>query len=66
MDTSAFPGKTKALSMKLKIRDEPRIYANDTPGVMVPFLGNGIQGAERGIKLGLIGWYSWVAEVHTY
>ena len=31
------------------------IYAFDTPGLMLPFLGNGIQGAERGVKLGLIG-----------
>ncbi|KAH7099794.1 P-loop containing nucleoside triphosphate hydrolase protein [Auriculariales sp. MPI-PUGE-AT-0066] len=30
------------------------IYAFDTPGLMLPFLGNGFQGAERGIKLGLI------------
>ncbi|PWN36023.1 uncharacterized protein FA14DRAFT_121078 [Meira miltonrushii] len=31
--------------------DEPAIYVYDTPGVMVPYLGNGPQGAEKGVKL---------------
>lgn len=31
----------------------PPIYVYDTPGVMVPFLGQGTFGAERGIKLAI-------------
>ncbi|KZS96259.1 P-loop containing nucleoside triphosphate hydrolase protein [Sistotremastrum niveocremeum HHB9708] len=54
MRTSAQPGHTKVLSTRLKISEEPRVYAYDTPGVMVPFLGNGEAGAERGLKLALI------------
>ncbi|SNX84192.1 uncharacterized protein MEPE_02900 [Melanopsichium pennsylvanicum] len=32
---------------------DPPIYVYDTPGVMVPFLGHGASGAERGIKLAI-------------
>lgn len=32
---------------------DPPIYVYDTPGVMVPFLGHGAAGAERGIKLAI-------------
>lgn len=31
------------------------MYVYDTPGVMVPYLGKGQQGAERGLKLALTG-----------
>ena len=31
------------------------MYSFDTPGVMLPFLGRGDRGAERGVKLALIG-----------
>jgi hypothetical protein len=34
------------------------VYAFDTPGVMLPFLGLGEEGAERGVKLALIGTYT--------
>ena len=34
-------------------RKDPPIYVYDTPGVMVPFLGHGASGAERGIKLAI-------------
>ncbi|PWY97444.1 hypothetical protein BCV70DRAFT_148445, partial [Testicularia cyperi] len=34
-------------------RKEPPIYVYDTPGVMVPFLGHGAGGAERGVKLAI-------------
>ncbi|PPR00760.1 hypothetical protein CVT24_000785 [Panaeolus cyanescens] len=53
--TSANPGMTQALSTRLKISLDPLVYAYDSPGVMLPFLGSGTAGAERGIKLALIG-----------
>lgn len=37
--------------LKRSKNDEPAIYVYDTPGVMVPYLGNGPQGAEKGVKL---------------
>lgn len=46
---------TQALSTRLKISLDPLVYAYDTPGVMLPFLGRGLEGAERGVKLALIG-----------
>jgi len=52
--TSAQPGLTKALSTRLKLSADPLVYSFDTPGVMLPFLGRGDRGAERGIKLALI------------
>ncbi|KAE8265866.1 hypothetical protein A4X09_0g6486 [Tilletia walkeri] len=33
--------------------DDPPIYVYDTPGIMVPFLGRGARGSERGLKLAL-------------
>ncbi|KAG5220630.1 Mitochondrial GTPase [Salix suchowensis] len=57
--TSAQPGLTRALSTRLKLSLEPPVYAFDTPGVMLPYLGQGQTGAERGVKLALIGeWLS--------
>lgn len=53
--TSAQPGLTQALSTRLKVSLDPLVYAFDTPGIMLPFLGRGVQGAERGVKLALIG-----------
>ena len=35
--------------------EDPLVYSFDTPGVMLPFLGRGDRGAERGVKLALIG-----------
>ncbi|KAE9404994.1 P-loop containing nucleoside triphosphate hydrolase protein [Gymnopus androsaceus JB14] len=52
--TSAQPGLTQALSTRLKLSIDPLVYAFDTPGVMLPFLGQGDKGAERGVKLALI------------
>ncbi|KAL0576402.1 Mitochondrial GTPase 1 [Marasmius crinis-equi] len=52
--TSAQPGLTQALSTRLKLSVDPLVYAFDSPGVMVPFLGQGEKGAERGVKLALI------------
>lgn len=37
--------------LKQEKDDEPAIYVYDTPGVMVPYLGNGPEGAEKGVKL---------------
>jgi ribosome biogenesis GTPase A len=31
--------------------DDPAVYVYDTPGVMVPYLGGGLAGAEKGVKL---------------
>ncbi|KAJ7485340.1 P-loop containing nucleoside triphosphate hydrolase protein [Mycena latifolia] len=52
--TSANPGLTQALSTRLKLSESPLVYAFDSPGVMLPFLGLGEEGAERGVKLALI------------
>jgi len=52
--TSAQPGLTRALSTRLKLSEDPLVYSYDTPGVMLPFLGHGDRGAERGVKLALI------------
>ncbi|RPD56017.1 P-loop containing nucleoside triphosphate hydrolase protein [Lentinus tigrinus ALCF2SS1-6] len=52
--TSAQPGMTRVLSTRLKLSVDPLVYAYDSPGVMLPFLGNGMRGAERGVKLALI------------
>lgn len=46
---------TQAVSTRLKLSVDPLVYAYDSPGVMLPFLGRGPEGAERGIKLALIG-----------
>ena len=56
--TSANPGMTQTLSTRLKLSLDPLVYAYDTPGVMLPFLGRGSEGAERGVKLALIG--TWI------
>jgi ribosome biogenesis GTPase A len=52
--TSANPGLTQSLSTRLKISEDPVVYAYDSPGIMVPFLGIGEEGAERGVRLALI------------
>ncbi|TFK73451.1 P-loop containing nucleoside triphosphate hydrolase protein [Pluteus cervinus] len=54
LQTSAQPGLTQALSTRLKLSLDPLVYAFDSPGVMLPFLGCGPEGAERGVKLALI------------
>ena len=46
---------TQALSTRLKVSLEPLVYAYDSPGIMLPYLGSGFVGAERGVKLALIG-----------
>ena len=46
---------TRAISTRLKLSVDPLVYAFDSPGVMLPFLGQGERGAERGVKLALIG-----------
>ena len=55
LQTSSRPGQTRAISTRLKLSEDPKVYCFDTPGVMVPFLGKGEYGIERGIKLALIG-----------
>lgn len=51
--TSALPGLTRKLTGTVKIHEDPSVYVYDTPGVMLPYLGKGQQGAERGLKLAL-------------
>lgn len=53
--TSANPGMTQVLSTRLRLSIDPLVYAYDSPGIMLPFLGRGTEGAERGVKLALIG-----------
>lgn len=55
MRTSSQPGLTRKTSERLRLNEEPRIYAVDSPGVMMPYLGRGEEGKERAIKLALIG-----------
>ncbi|WWC58226.1 uncharacterized protein I303_100764 [Kwoniella dejecticola CBS 10117] len=51
--TGAEAGITRKLTGTVKIYDEPSVYVYDTPGVMVPYLGRGVEGAEKGLKLAL-------------
>ncbi|ORX34715.1 hypothetical protein BD324DRAFT_683158 [Kockovaella imperatae] len=51
--TGNVAGVTRKLTGTVKIYEEPPIYVYDTPGVMVPFLGHGDDGAERGFKFAL-------------
>ena len=46
-------GITRKLTGTVKIYEHPTIYVYDTPGVMLPYLGQGALGAERGMKLAL-------------
>ena len=48
---------TRTVSTRLKLSVDPLVYSYDSPGVMLPFLGRGDKGAERGVKLALIGMY---------
>ena len=49
------PGITRKLAGVVKIHEDPLVYVHDSPGVMVPFLGHGELGAERGLKFALTG-----------
>lgn len=49
------PGITRKLAGVVKIYEDPLVYVHDSPGVMVPFLGHGELGAERGLKFALTG-----------
>lgn len=51
--TGATPGVTRKLTGTVKVYEKPNVYVFDTPGVMVPYLGKGEVGAERGLKLAL-------------
>lgn len=51
-DDGEAPPSEEGEKNKNKKKDPP-IYVYDTPGVMVPFLGHGAAGAERGIKLAI-------------
>ncbi|GFZ51827.1 hypothetical protein JCM24511_09595 [Saitozyma sp. JCM 24511] len=51
--TGASPGLTRKFTGTVKIHESPNIYVSDTPGVMVPYLGKGEKGAEKGLKLAL-------------
>lgn len=53
--TSSMPGHTRRLSTVIKISESPPTYINDTPGIMVPFLGRGTKGKEAALKLALTG-----------
>ena len=49
---------TQALTTHLKLSLDPSDYAYDTLGVMLSFLGCGLEGAERGAKVAHIG--TWI------
>lgn len=50
---SALPGLTRKLTGTVKVHETPPIYVFDTPGIMVPYLGKGQEGLEKGMKLAL-------------
>ncbi|KAF8326819.1 P-loop containing nucleoside triphosphate hydrolase protein [Cantharellus anzutake] len=52
--TSPLPGYTRSLSTRLRLSSTHPIYSIDSPGIMIPFLGHGEEGKQRGIKLALI------------
>ena len=62
--TSSLPGLTRKLTGTVKIHENPHVYVYDTPGVMVPYLGKGEEGAERGLKLALTGGLLSLSVVH--
>lgn len=37
----------------MRIHDDPLVYVYDAPGVMMPYLGRGDDGVEKGLKLAL-------------
>ncbi|ODN75980.1 hypothetical protein L202_05948 [Cryptococcus amylolentus CBS 6039] len=51
--TGAMAGVTRKLTGTVKIFEAPDVYVFDTPGVMMPYLGKGEEGQEKGLKLGL-------------
>ncbi|WWC85902.1 uncharacterized protein L201_000772 [Kwoniella dendrophila CBS 6074] len=51
--TGAEAGITRKLTGTVRIYEDPSVYVYDTPGVMVPYLGRGEDGAEKGLKLAL-------------
>ncbi|WWC66650.1 uncharacterized protein I206_100554 [Kwoniella pini CBS 10737] len=51
--TGAEAGITRKLTGTVKIYESPSVYVYDTPGVMVPYLGKGVEGAEKGLRLAL-------------
>ncbi|WWD22457.1 hypothetical protein CI109_106948 [Kwoniella shandongensis] len=51
--TGAEAGITRKLTGTVRIHEDPSVYVYDTPGVMMPYLGKGEDGAERGLKLAL-------------
>jgi ribosome biogenesis GTPase A len=53
--TGNMPGVTRKMNGVVKVSGDPLVYVYDTPGVMVPYLGQGEFGAERGIKFALTG-----------
>ncbi|KAL1663951.1 hypothetical protein GGF50DRAFT_102369 [Schizophyllum commune] len=54
LQTSNQPGRTRTLSTPLKLNLSPPVYAYDAPGLMLPFIGHGETGAERGAKFALM------------
>lgn len=53
--TGAMPGVTRKLTGTVRVFDKPPVYVFDTPGVMLPYMGHGQVGVERGLKLALTG-----------
>jgi len=51
--TGSNAGVTRKLTGTVKIWEDPPTYVYDTPGVMMPYFGEGEEAAEKGIKLAL-------------
>ncbi|CED85439.1 Conserved ATP/GTP binding protein [Phaffia rhodozyma] len=53
--TSSSPGHTKKFTGTAKIHEDPPMYVYDSPGVMVPWFGEGDEGADRAMKCAVTG-----------
>lgn len=51
--TGSQAGITRKLTGTVRIWDDPITYVYDTPGIMVPYFGEGEEAAEKGLKLAL-------------
>lgn len=51
--TGADAGVTRKVTGVVKVWEDPSTYVYDTPGVMVPYFGEGDEAAEKGLKLAL-------------
>lgn len=46
-------GITRKLTGTVRVWDDPITYVYDTPGLMMPYLGEGDEAVEKGLKIAL-------------